>query len=82
MLDRSLFESDVRLTFAFVDYEEKIKEEEKEREGGEGSCFENESALSSTGNANESLIMTRVRHSYTRTDSFRGTNTEILGTTS
>ena len=36
MLDRSLFESDVRLTFAFVDYEEKIKEEEKEREGGGG----------------------------------------------
>lgn len=32
MLDRSLFEIDVRVTFAFVDCAEKIKEEERERE--------------------------------------------------
>lgn len=76
-------EIDVRLTFAFANYGGKKSRRKREKERGkEKSCFENESALSATGNANEPLIMVRVRQSYTRTDSFRGTNAEILGTTS
>jgi len=60
-----------------IDARGRERERERGREGGK-SCFENESALSASGNANEPLIVARVRQSYTRTDSFREASAEML----
>jgi len=80
MRDRSLFEIDVRLMFAFANYGGKNQGGKREREKESNPSKMNQRYLPREMQTNR-LSWLACGESYTRTDSFRGTNAEILGTT-